>query len=306
LHMHVDGGSVHGCILHTRREPFQRRDSEMPENRQLATKQSRVSATVPILLYHSVSDSPSSYIKRFAVSPETFRRHLAAIAERGCTTLTVSEYVDAAATGPANVPDGTVVVTFDDGYEDFYEHALPALLDFGIKATIYVASGFLRDFDDGSAAAARGRMMDVTQLQHVADAGTEIGGHTHSHPELDTLRRADARDEIESCKVLLTEVVGREIRSFAYPHGYSSASVRRLVEAAGYDSACGVKNAISSPDDDRFSLSRLMIRDVTSLHDLEQWLGGAGAPIAPRREQIRTRGWRVVRRFRAATRQRRR
>lgn len=279
----------------------------MAENRQLAAQQPRVSATVPILLYHSVSDSPSSYIRRFAVPPDTFRRHLAAIAERGCTTLTVSEYVDALATGPANAPDRTVVVTFDDGYEDFYEHALPALLDFGLKATLYVTSGFLRDFDDGSVAAARGRMMNVTQLQYAADAGTEIGGHTHSHPELDTLRRAHAQDEIERCKVLLTEVVGREIRSFAYPHGYSSASVRRLVEAAGYDSACGVKNAISSPDDDRFSLSRLMIRDVTSLHDLEQWLAGAGAPIARRRELIRTRGWRVVRRVRAAaTRQRRR
>jgi peptidoglycan/xylan/chitin deacetylase (PgdA/CDA1 family) len=279
---------------------------EMPANRQLATQQSRVSPTVPILLYHSVSDSPSSYIRRLAVPPDTFRRHLAAIAGRGCTTLTVSEYVDAAATGPANVPDRTVVVTFDDGYEDFYEHALPALLDFGIKATVYVTSGFLREFDDGTAAAACGRMMDVTQLQYAADAGTEIGGHTHSHPELDTLRHADARDEIERCKSLLTEVLGREIRSFAYPYGYSSASVRRLVEAAGYDSACGVKNAISSPDDNRFSLSRLMIHNVTSLHDVEQWLACTGAPIARRRERIRTRGWRVVRRVRAATQQRRR
>lgn len=277
----------------------------MPENRRLTEEQPRVPPRVPILLYHSVSDSPSPYISRFAVPPDTFRRHLAAIAERGGTALTVSEYVDAAATGPANVPDRTVVVTFDDGYEDFYEHALPALVDFGIKATLYVTSGFLRDFDDGLAAAARGRMMSLTQLQYAADAGTEIGGHTHSHPELDTLRRAHAREEIERCKALLAEAVGREIRSFAYPHGYSSASVRRLVEAAGYDSACGVRNAISSPDDDRFSLSRLMIRDVTSLHDLEQWLAGAGVPTARRREPIRTRGWRVVRRVRAvATRQR--
>ena len=272
---------------------------------QLTDRQPRMYPHVPILLYHSISDSPSPYIRRFAVPPATFRRHLAAIAERGCTTLTVSEYVDAAASGPANVPDRTVVVTFDDGYEDFYEHALPALLDFGIEATLYVTSGFLRDFDDGSVAGARGRMMNLTELQYAADVGTEIGGHTHSHPELDTLPRAHARDEIERCKVLLTDAVGREIRSFAYPHGYSSASVRRLVEAAGYDSACGVKNAISSPNDDRFSLSRLMIRDVTSLHDLEQWLAGTGAPTAPRREPIRTRGWRVVRRVRAvATRER--
>jgi peptidoglycan/xylan/chitin deacetylase (PgdA/CDA1 family) len=278
----------------------------MEGNRRLTEEHPRVSPGVPILVYHSVSDSPSPYISRFAVPPDTFRRHLAAIAERGCTTLTVSEYVDATA-GPVNVPDRTVVVTFDDGYEDFHEHALPALLDFGMKATLYVTSGFLRDFDDGSAAAARGRMMNVTQLQAAADAGTEIGGHTHSHPELDTLRRAHAREEIERCKVLLMEAIGREIRSFAYPHGYSSASVRRLVEAAGYDSACGVGNAISSPNDDRFSLSRLMIRDVTSLHDLEHWLAGAGAPTTRRREPIRRRGWRVVRRVRAvATRQRRR
>jgi peptidoglycan/xylan/chitin deacetylase (PgdA/CDA1 family) len=280
--------------------------ADIAQTRRSPDAKAEKATTVPILLYHSVSDSPSPYISRFAVSPGIFRRHLAAIAERGCTTLTVSEYADAAANGPTSVPDRTVVVTFDDGYEDFYEQALPALLDFGIKATIYVTSGFLRDYDDGSAAARRGRMMDIAQLQYAAAAGMEIGGHTHSHPELDTLRRADARHEIERCKALLTHALGREIRSFAYPHGYSSASIRRLVQAAGYDSACGVKNALSSPNEDRFSLSRLMIRDVTSLHDVEQWLAGAGAPTAPRRDSIATRGWRVVRRVRAATRRPRR
>jgi peptidoglycan/xylan/chitin deacetylase (PgdA/CDA1 family) len=279
----------------------------MEANRRLTDEQPRVFPRVPILVYHSVSDSPFPYISRFAVPPDTFRRHLAAIAERGCTTLTVSEYVDALTAGSGNVPDRTVVLTFDDGYEDFYEHALPALDDFDMTATLYVTSGFLRDFDDGSAAAARGRMMNVKQLQAAADAGTEVGGHTHSHPELDTLRPSHAREEIERCKVLLTESLGRAIRSFAYPHGYSSASVRRLVEAAGYDSACGVGNAISSPNDDRFSLSRLLVRDVTSLEDLERWLAGDGAPTAPGRERIRTRGWRVVRRIRAvATRPRNR
>jgi hypothetical protein len=91
-----------------------------------------------------------------------------------------------------------------------------------------------------------------------------------------------------------------EVPSFAYPNGYSSAAVRRLVRAAGYRSACSVKNAFSSLEDDRFSLARLTVRSTTTRTELEEWLDGRGAPPAPQREHARTRMWRLYRRTRAA------
>ena len=74
-------------------------------------------------------------------------------------------------------------------------------------------------------------MLDWSQLAGLRAAGIEIGGHSHTHPHLDTLAPRAAREEIAGCKALLEQSLGEPVRSFAYPHGYSSRRVRRLVAA---------------------------------------------------------------------------
>jgi peptidoglycan/xylan/chitin deacetylase (PgdA/CDA1 family) len=254
---------------------------------------------VPILVYHSVSDDPPGWIRPFSVAPGVFLRHLKLIAEAGATTLSVSGFADAIAAG-ATLPRRTVLITFDDGLADFRDAALPALRDHGLAATLYVTTGFLEDAR-GAARGARpeGRWLDSSTLPELRGQGIEIGGHSHTHPQLDTLRPAAARTEIESCKALLEDVLQERVRSFAYPHGYVSRGVRRLVVESGYESACAVKNTLSSSDDDPLALARLMVRRTTSLTQLAGWLDGRGAPVAPRREPARTRAWRAYRRGRA-------
>jgi peptidoglycan/xylan/chitin deacetylase (PgdA/CDA1 family) len=250
---------------------------------------------VPILLYHSVSDDPASWIRRFAVTPEAFRAHLALVAEHGAEALTVSGFVDALAHGPEALPARPVLITFDDGFADFHEHALPALADRGLASTLYVTTGFLGR-RTGPGEASGERMLDWRQLAEVRDAGVEIGGHTHSHPQLDTLRPARAGDEVVRCKSLLEERLGVAVGSFAYPHGYFGPRVRRLVVEAGYSSACGVKNAFSSPGDDPFSLARLTVEATTPPSRIAAWLAGEGADSAWTSERVRTRAWRLYRR----------
>jgi peptidoglycan/xylan/chitin deacetylase (PgdA/CDA1 family) len=265
----------------------------------LVPQGNRRAMLVPILLYHSVSEQPSSHIRRFALTPDAFRRHLACIAEYRHTPLTLSDFVDRAYHGTTPLPERPVVITFDDGYADVHENALPALLEFGMPATLYVTSGYLRGRDDKTIRDPPGAMLDLVQLRELTDSGVEVGGHTHTHPQLDTVGRARAQDEIVTCKAILEDTLQLRVRSFAYPHGYSSPVVRRLVRAAGYESACGVKNAFSSLHDDPFALARLMVRDTTRLDALEKWLQGAGAPPPPRGEPVATRVWRLVRRARA-------
>ena len=147
-------------------------------------------------------------------------------------------------------------------------------------------------------------MLSWSQLRDLRSAGVELGAHSHTHPQLDTLPRAQARIEITLCKELLEEELQEAVNTFAYPHGYSSAAVRRLMREAGYESACGVKNALSSTEDDTFSLARLTVRASTELPQLRGWLQGVGPTVAPR-ERMRTRLWRLHRRVSAvAARQR--
>jgi peptidoglycan/xylan/chitin deacetylase (PgdA/CDA1 family) len=255
---------------------------------------------VPILLFHSVSNDPDPWIRRFAVAPGAFSWHLDLIAAHGATTLTVSGFVDALSRSGTGLPGRPVLITFDDGFADFGATALPALRERDMVATLYPITDFVGRRSPGGAP-----MLgwdDLCELGVSDDV--EMGGHTVTHPQLDAIPAARARVEIAQCKATLEDRLGTPVRSFAYPHGYSSAAVRTMVREEGFDSACAVKNAFSSADDDRFALARLTVRADTPIAVIDAWLAGRDARLAPRREPARTRAARIVRRARAQARRR--
>ena len=102
-------------------------------------------------------------------------------------------------------------------------------------------------------------MLTLGEIRDLDRAGVEIGAHTVNHPELDVLAEMAARAEIETSKRALEDGLGKSVPSFAYPHGYSSPTTRRLVREAGFRSACRVAHAFSSPGDTLFSLSRIIM-----------------------------------------------
>lgn len=247
---------------------------------------------IPILLYHSVADHPSEFIAPYTVSPATFGRHLDAVAATGATTLTVSGLLAALAEG--SLPERPVLVTFDDGYRDTLTVAAPALAERGMTSTLYVTTGVV-----GAESPGGDPMLTWSEIGELAALGHEIGAHSHTHPQLDTLSVAAMRREIQGSRTRLQDGTGLPVDSFAYPHGYSDARVRRVVRAAGFTSACSVKNALSSPSDPVFTLSRLMVMDTTTDEDLVGWLAGRGVPVGRADERLLTRGWRWWRRARA-------
>jgi peptidoglycan/xylan/chitin deacetylase (PgdA/CDA1 family) len=258
-------------------------------------------ALVPILVYHSVSAEPAPLIADFAVDEATFGAHLDLIAQRGLRTLTVSQLLDAIDGGDEAVIERAALVTFDDGFADFRTAALPALRARGMASTLYVASGLLRGGAEPPVHRALApHMLDFAELRELADAGVELGAHSHTHPHLDTLGSRAARHEIEHSRALVQAAVGAPVATFAYPHGYSGPRIRRLVEEAGYRGACGVGNTLSSTGDRRFSLSRLLVSTATTTEDVGRWLDREGAPPPARRDAPRTIGWRAYRRARAA------
>jgi len=254
---------------------------------------------VPILLYHSIAARPSALIRPFSVTPDVFGRHLDCILELGFSALTVSDLV-AAMNGSGALPERPIVITFDDGFVDFDEHALPALRRRRLVSTLYVTTGFLEGRRDRPPVRGFGdRMLAWSQLGPLREQGVELGAHSHTHPHLDTLGRRQVRDELTRSKALLEHELGTEVPSFAYPNGYSSPMVRRLVREAGYTSACSVKEGLATTRHEVFSLPRLMVRAETSPTELRNWITGVNRPVAPERERLRTRLWRLHRRARA-------
>lgn len=250
---------------------------------------------VPVLTYHAVSDDPPEPIRRWSVSPARLRAHLSALRQAGFTGLTVTELL-ACYRGERTLPEKPVVLTFDDGYEDFLLEALPALDDSGFRSTLYASSGLLRD--EPSAAVRPGRMLDWRQLGEVAQAGVEIGAHSHTHRELDTLSRREAAWEVTHSGQRLRDELGLPVDTFAYPFGYSNRHVRAAVEAAGYVAACGVKNAYSHADDDRWALSRILVERDVDAAALTRLVTRPVLPVGWRREKPQTIAWRTYRRAR--------
>jgi peptidoglycan/xylan/chitin deacetylase (PgdA/CDA1 family) len=140
-------------------------------------------------------------------------------------------------------------------------------------------------------------MLRWDQLPALEAGGIELGAHTLTHPPLDILPEGMAFTEIKDSKVILEDALGHPVRSFAYPHGHHDRRVTTLVRHAGFDSACAVKNALSSGTDDAFALSRLTVLASTPDATLEQWLLGTGAPRCSPRRRLRTRAGRHYRRF---------
>jgi peptidoglycan/xylan/chitin deacetylase (PgdA/CDA1 family) len=262
---------------------------------------------VPILLYHAVTDEPGDQIAPFTVSPAAFERQLDVLLGSGYRCITFGEYMRGAGTG-AGAVDGTAqdrlaVLTFDDGFADFAEHALPAMVARGLPSTLYVTTGWLADAPHREPGPTD-RMLAWAQLPELVEQGVELGAHSHSHPQMDTLPTAAVRDELRRPKEELEDALGTPVRSFAYPHGYHGPRVRRLAELAGYRSAAAVRNCLTSPRDDPFSVSRLTVLRTTSPAQFASWLTGTGEALGARPEALRTKGWRAYRRARAVVQRR--
>ncbi len=258
-----------------------------------------MSPLVPILLYHSVAENAAAHYRKWAIHPGVFAAHLAYLHDCGYTPITVTHLAQAMTDPNIRLPDQPVVLTFDDALADFYTGALPALKSYAFTATLYIPTQFVGGTSRWLYAEGEGErpMLTWSQIADINASGIECGAHSHSHSQLDTLSLSEARDEIIRGKIILEQYLGRAVTTFAYPHGYYDSGVRRLVQQAGYTSACAVKHAMSALADDRFALARLIVSPAEA--DLKNFAGmleGRGLRLAPARERVRTKGWRLIRR----------
>lgn len=210
---------------------------------------------VPVITYHSIDESGSV----ISTSPEVFRRQMEFLSGAGYRTITLSELVSSLRDAEAVVPANTVVLTFDDGFRNFYSEAFPVLSDHGFNATVFVVTDFCGRHNDWAGNPAdfpRSELLSWREIKELAGCGVDFGSHTRSHPDLTELSAAEMECEIVESKHLLADALGRETRTFAYPFGRSTPAIRQRVREH-YDAACSTDLGKVTVRSDPASLKRI-------------------------------------------------
>lgn len=252
---------------------------------------------IPILLYHSVHDQPPAGFRTFTVGEQQFHEHLSALEDSPHTVVDLDDVVSHIRTG-SPLPPRPVVITFDDGYADTGENAFPALQEFGYPSTLYTVTAYmgLRSTWLASDGAGRMPMLDAADLRHLDANGMTIGSHTVTHPWLDSLPHEAVRRELTHSMLTLSETLGRQVTTLAYPHGFHSPRTTRIAQQIGYSSAAAVRERCSHGTDNVFALARLTITNDMGPESLLRAI--ETAPTAPPRTSPRTFAGRQLRRIR--------
>ncbi len=206
---------------------------------------------VPILTYHYIRINPDRFDRMgfaLSVTPTDFAAQMDWLKDSGYHPITAGD-LHAYLSGARGLPGKPVILTFDDGYADFYTTALPILRAHDFRATAYVVSGFV----------GWPNYMTAAQVLEADRSGIEIGSHTVNHPNLTNLSSVSVRSQLVDSKRFLENLLGHPVTSFCYPSGKVNSMVAWQVADVGYDSATTTAFGFRHTLADRYLWTRLRV-----------------------------------------------
>ncbi len=225
---------------------------------------------VNILMYHSISDGSGPT----CIAPAIFVRQMAVIQECGFQVIALSELADWCR-GERELSPRSLVLTFDDGYEDFASVAWPELKQRGWSATVFLPTGRVGGEADWDQGADHRPLMSWDTIAELAREGVDFGGHTIGHVDLTTLPRSVAQVEIVESKRQIEDHVGRPAACFAAPFGRTSADVRSEI-GRHYQLAVGTTMARAKRTSNPHDLPRIEMWYYRNITRWRTYLQGGG------------------------------
>lgn len=213
-----------------------------------------------VVAFHRIQETDGS--DSLTIGAGTFERHCRFFA-RHFRVVSLRNLVDRLEHGMRL--DHHLAITFDDGYRDNFENALPVLEKLSLPATFFVVSDWIGtdvvpwwDRERG----VRYPWMTWDEARSLHRKGFEVGAHTRTHVDLGKVSQAEAREEILGARLELERQLAASVESFAYPYGgrnHLTDANRELVKAAGFRCCCSGFGGINVTGTDPFSLRRVPI-----------------------------------------------
>jgi peptidoglycan/xylan/chitin deacetylase (PgdA/CDA1 family) len=236
-------------------------------------------------MYHRLTDRPDPH--PYSLVTRRFRAHLSLLRALGCRTVTPLDVAEAMA-GCRALPARAVVLTFDDGYRDTLELAVPILREFRFTATCFVVTdrvGLTSDWTEPAP------LMGWADAREWLAAGMTLGSHSRTHPDLMQVPGDLLREEVAGSRAMLEDRLGVPVRAFAYPYNRLGPREVAAVRTAGYAAGCagldlsGSPHALCRVDGASDSLLWFLLRlfpAYPELHHLYRRLTtGRPSPLAP-------------------------
>ncbi|WP_058952968.1 polysaccharide deacetylase family protein [Clostridium tyrobutyricum] len=231
-------------------------DYKIPKEREFTGEVIYNNSSVPVLMFHSIDYEKGNELR---IPKDAFREKMKFLKDSGYTTLTLNEFYKFIEENKP-VSEKSVLITFDDGYEDNYTNAYPVLKEFGLHATIFVITSTV-DKDSG--------YLTSNQLREMNRNGIDIESHTVNHDDLDKLSYEKQLETLRNSKESLENILNKKIDYIAYPFGHFNQNTIKAVQVSGYKMAFTTESGWGNKSQGIYKLHRVY---VSANHNINEFM----------------------------------
>lgn len=236
---------------------------------------------IPILMYHSISEKSDHHLHPYfqtTTSPQVFSAQMRFLHEHNYTVIGLDQAVLHLAALQSNKEQRFVVLTFDDGYRNFYTEVFPLLQEYGSTATVFLPTRFIGEepihFQGTSC-------LSWSQVRELYRYGVSFGSHSVNHSHLRGLDESRLTYEVAHSKDIIEQKLGKSVESFSYPFAFPeqdrafTRKLKSLLEDSGYRNGVSTTVGTASVSDDLLFLKRIPINSGDDLQFFGAKLEGA-------------------------------